>query len=281
MKAGLLGLLISGPVFASDHTTHLPKVASTDLCADQYLVSLAARDQIISLSDQSRSPVGIDPEGKLNLPRNRAQAEEFLQNGTELVILKQYGDVALEKMLHRFGIDTLRLPYAATINDVKAAVRLVASRIGRQAAGEQAITDLNRAITHANTIAKGHPRLTALYLRPDGGGTGSGTFVHAALDAAGFNNLQADLGQKGWASLPLEKLAVQDADIIVTSFFDNPLPSASNRKVNHPLISRFLAGKPRFDVPGHLWICGGPGVAEAVTLLADFAADLHNPENKP
>lgn len=264
---GLLAFVASGQALGSD----LPKVASTDLCADQYLLHLADKRQITSLSDQSQSVLGVDPNGVMKLRRNRAQAEEFLLDGTQLVVLKQYGDDALEAMLHRFGIATLRLPYAATIDDVKANIELVADRIGRAQAGLMTTRDLEQALDHARIVAKTKPRRIALYLRPDGGGTGSGTFVHAAMDAAGFDNLQARLGQTGWASLPLEQLAQLEPDVVITSFFDNPLPSVANRKVRHPLVQAAIGNRPQFDVPGHLWICGGPGIAQAVRLLTAFA----------
>ena len=106
---------------------------------------------------------------------------------------------------------------------------------------------------------------TVLYLSRAGGTAGPGTYVDAAIRAAGARNA---VTQPGWFTPDPEWVVAQQPDVVVLSFLD------AYESVNAPLarnraVARWLEGREVVEVPGKLWPCAGPGLAEAVRLIAE------------
>ncbi len=66
--------------------TGLPRVASTSMCADEYVLLLANRTQIASLSSQARSPLSVYGDRAEGLKLNHRDAEEMARDRVDLVV---------------------------------------------------------------------------------------------------------------------------------------------------------------------------------------------------
>ena len=109
MRAAFLGLLMATLCATSTLAAAAParpgRVVSLNLCADQYVVRLAERSHIASLS-----PLAVDPElsavasEAADLPRNRGRAEDVILLGPDLVIAGETTDAATLGLLRRLGI---------------------------------------------------------------------------------------------------------------------------------------------------------------------------------
>ncbi|MBA4802867.1 MAG: ABC transporter substrate-binding protein, partial [Euryhalocaulis sp.] len=73
--------MLSAPAAAAPQ-----RVVSASLCADQYVLSVATRDQVAALSWQSRDAVSLAPDWARDLPQAAPDAERLLMLKPDLVV---------------------------------------------------------------------------------------------------------------------------------------------------------------------------------------------------
>lgn len=253
------------------------RVAAIGLCADQALVALLPAERIAALSPQARDPaLSVVAEQARTLPVLDASAEAVLVAGADLVTANGYGETKTIAMLERLGVPVVRVPSAESFDEAAMVLETLGQRLGVGERGQALAARLRarhaalRAVTPAETIS-------AAYLRPDGGSAGAGTFVSAAMAAAGLDSLSTRQGQHGWVRLDLETLVMQQPDAFVISFFGPGAYSARQSFGRHPLLRRMMAERPVIEVPGRLWSCGGWPLAEAAEMMSTARREHHLP----
>jgi iron complex transport system substrate-binding protein len=264
LVTGLLtGLLL--PVTSS--AEGLPRVVSTNLCADLLLVSVAAPQQIVSLSRQSRDPA-LSPiaERAAAYPANDGGVEDLLyhQPDKALVYLGWTGG-RFGELLAGQGIELVEVPYPGDWDDALATARSVAAQIGRAEAGAALAAAAERRMRE---LAEDLPPLRALYLRPGGGSAGSGTYVDDVLTRLGLVNLAAEQGHVGWGAYPLEGIITDPPDVFLLGYFEQQRPPRASAYARHPLLQDLLARLPTVQVPSRLWGCGGLELVAAAEAIA-------------
>jgi iron complex transport system substrate-binding protein len=245
----------------------LPRVASTSMCADEYVLLLADRTQIASLSREAHSPLSVYADRAGDLKQNHRDVEEMVQDRVDLVV-DDGGDRRFSSALGLLGIKTVGLAprTAYTVEDIESTVESVADAVGHHDRAAAINADIGARV--AALIADAPPperRPIIAYFRPDGGGAGSETFVDTALSLAGFRNLQALSGQRGWQRMSMEDVIQTPPQAFVISFFDTRRNSLSAVRGRNPLLGRFDA--PVINAPGKLWICLSPSLITAAESL--------------
>ncbi len=245
----------------------LPRAASVSVCTDQYLLSLAAPEQIAAVSWQAgsrRSPVRHLAGGFTVV---RGMAEELLVVGAELVIFDPYGHPKTADRLEALGTRIFRLSDPITLQDVEVETQRVADALGRHNRGREVVAGMSaRRVALETQTTEAQPR--ALYISPGGGGAGADTYIDAVLRLAGFRNLQAELGSVGWQRVRLEQLIDAPPDVLVLSFFETSDPSLLDGFGRHPLFRRMVRETPIITVPAAPWVCAGPYLLDAAEYLA-------------
>jgi len=265
---GFAALLCGAAALAEPSSpSALPRAASVSVCTDQYLLSLADRQQIAAVSWQAttaRSPVRVEAAG---LPQIRGLAEEILAVRADLVIFDPYGHPETARRLDGLGTAVYRLGDPVSVGDVEREVTRMAHALGQSARGAALLRAIEVRRAALADMANGDgPR--ALYVSPGGGGAGADTYVDEVLSLAGFRNLQADLGYVGWSRVPLEELVETPPDVIVMSFFETTDPSLLDSFSRHPLFRRMVDRTPIISVPAASWVCAGPYMLDAAEQLA-------------
>ena len=269
-RAVVLSLLPAALPAAADP---LPRVASTSLCADQFVLGLAAPEQIVSVSWQATGPLSLYADRAEGYPQNRGEAEELLYLDADIVLLDSWRARETGALLERFGVTVVEIPPVNSLEEIRTLTLAVADAIGRPEAGRAAVTEMDAVLAAAEQAAVGEPPLAAYY-RPGGGSAGSGTFVDAALNAAGLRNLKAEIGEAGWGPLSLEAVVTRPPDLFVISFFDTAYVGRSITFSRHPLLAEMMAETPVVTVPGRAWVCSGWFLADAVeTIVGQRGAD--------
>ena len=210
------------------------------MCGDAYL--LASGRDVAALSWQSDGPLGSGWNGR----KASADAETLVAMAPDTLLIGP-GETVREGLLP--DTEIVRLDWAEDIEGVKANFdKLSVSGFRTDATSEPA--------ADAPTV---------LYLSRAGGTAGPGTYVDAAIAAAGGRNA---VGSPGWFTPDPEWIVSQDPDVVVVSFLD------AYESVNAPLarnraVARWLEARAVVEVPGRLWPCAGPGLAEAVRLIGE------------
>jgi len=125
------------------------------------------------------------------------------------------------------------------------------------------------------TSAAKEDRPRALYVTPSGTTSGRGTFVHEVLNAAGVENVSADLGNSPWHPINLEALALSPPDLIVAGFFDLQSRRLDNWSLSrHHFLRNQMAALPVSYVPSRDLACAAWFVIDAIEEISTLRASL-------
>jgi iron complex transport system substrate-binding protein len=240
-----------------------PRVFSLDQCADQYVLALAPRADIVGLSVRARNGDSYLRAQVGDLPLRRATTESTLAARPDIVVREWGGDERLAEALQRRGVRVVQIDEANDFAGVRADVRKVAVALGAQAAGEALIRHMDAQLAAAAGSQKGRG---VLYVTTGGDTAGPDTLVGAMLTAAGFTNLAPS---PGYSSISLEQLVAHPPSAMVLGFFTDL--AAGNAHWT-------LAGNGRFQtlakeravasLPGSIIGCPAWFAGDAVEALA-------------
>ena len=241
-----------------------PGVVSTSLCGDTYTDGL----EVAALSWQSDGPLSARAHPR----RAWVDAEAVVAMRPEVLLLGP-GESVREEVLP--GTEVVRLDWAEDVEGVERNLnKLSASPALSRGLGPGSPTDWAQARANQTCPPQDKPETpgrargcgrTVLYLSPAGGTAGPGTYVDEAIRLAGARNL---VSTPGWHTPDPEWLVGQDPDVVLLSFRD-AYPSVNTPTVRNRAVATWVEGRETVEVPGSLWPCAGPGLAEAVEIIAE------------
>lgn len=234
------------PGFASLLAASAVRVASLNMCTDEYLLLLARPQEIASVSRLSRDPAdsSLWRLGK-RFPGNLGDLESALMTRPNLLITMGGSGRATAMIAQRMGLKTLDLPFPATISDVANNMRLVA-----RALGDEKRVDPWRAKLSSLQQARMTPQ-DAIFLGSGGNSVGAQSVEAEWMRLAG---LKQRVLAGGRASLEL--LATRPPAVLLRSTYRRTERSLGQTWLDHPL------AKPKksriITVDGRPWTCAGP-----------------------
>ncbi|MEW8143887.1 MAG: ABC transporter substrate-binding protein [Candidatus Thiodiazotropha endolucinida] len=256
-------MLISGMAIAAEPPR---RVVSVNLCSDQLLLMLADPQQVASVSYLSRDPdSSFVADAAVAYPLNHARAEEIIRLKPDLILVTPHTNPRLRTTLTQLGYPLHQLSLGHRLDDIVEDIRQLAARLGQESRGESLIQQMQQRLQSGASKAA-HPT-TAIFLQPRGYTSGSDTLQDEALRLAGWQNLAAQQGVKGYTPVPLEKVLHWQPETIFTSAYTGSGDSLAERQLRHPALQRLLAKHPMVEIPYKYWICPGPMLADAVALL--------------
>ena len=263
--------LFSGLSFAKG-----PKAVSLDSCADQYLLALADKDQIISVSKQSLATHSYYRDRAKQVKTFDATLEQILYlNPT--IILATEGAYNVLPALKNNGIKASTTTYGHKPDVVYQNILKFSELLEKKEAGRKLIEIRKNQLDHLNNLPK--RKQTILYLTPSGFTAGVGTYVDDIIKMSGFISYAEKHNIISWQPLSLEQVILNPPDLIITNYFNQKNVHVSHWSLTrHPKINELMKNIPTIDMPGPLFSCGGLFAAEAATYIRKNAETLINEE---
>ncbi len=232
------------------------RVASLNLCTDEYLLLLARPQEIASVSFLSQDPLE-SPLWKAarRHPSNRGSLEDVLGQRPNVVLTMGGGGRASALIARRLGIRVVNLRPVSAVDDVASNFRAVAAALGEPQRAEPWLIRL------ARLRATRPPRTRdAIWL---GGG---GQTIGVPSVGADWMRL-AGLSQRPLTGdrVSLEMMLVKPPAVLVQSRYRSGQVSRSAAWLNHPIIRNARAR--RVEIDGRAWTCMGPLVIGEVERL--------------
>ena len=245
------------------------RIVSLDYCADQYVLKLADREQILAISPDATKDFSYMRDEAVGMPTVRPVAEDVLILKPDLVVRAYGGGPNAEAFFERAGVPVLTVGWTSNVDSeevgsIPSLIQHMADGMGQSQRGQDLIKEFRARLAAIEKRTDGE---TALYLTPAGVTTGPGAMVHEMLLEAGFENFQK---KPGWRSIPLERLAYEQPDIVAAAFFDqltNHPDSWSPMK--HPVAEQQLAPDKVIPLKGAWTACGGWFILDAIEALAE------------
>lgn len=243
------------------------RVVSLNLCSDQLLLMLASPEQVASVShlavEESSSFVARQAAA---YPLNHARLEEIIRLQPDLVITVPYTNPRLVSSLHQLGFKTYQLTLGSQLSEIRSEITELANRLGQQARGAAIIDAMQQQIgVEDEQIPADRPR--ALFYQPRGYTSAAGTLQDEAMRLAGWRNTATEAGLSGYVAAPLEQVIEWQPELLITSTYGEPGESRAEQLIHHPALKSVMKNRPSLEIPYKYWICPGPMLADAVSLL--------------
>ncbi len=241
------------------------RIVSLDYCADQYVLKFVDRSRILGVSPDAAKQFSYMRDAAIGVPTIRSLAEDVIIQKPDLVVRSYGGGPNAAAFFKQAGIPVLNVGWASDIEGVKSVIAQMAQGLGEAEKGQQVIDEMTARLAAIPAPTK---LLTALYMTPSGVTTGSGSLVHEMLLAAGLTNFQT---KAGWRTLPLERLAYEQPDIIAAAFFE----SKTNHKdawsaMRNPIARKQMKNTPTVSIEGSWTSCGAWFLVDAIEAIASL-----------
>ena len=279
LKQILLGLAFFAPSAAwsaegTDVTLQREgQFLSVDYCADQYVIALAERTDILALSPAAGSEYSYHASKAGPFKKVRPTIEEILMEGPDLVVRQWGGGYGASRFMQQLNLPVAQVTYGEDLASVRGNLNHIGAALEGHAMADVLLSDMQARLEKLRQArAKIDKPLKAIYITPGGLTSGEGTFTDAILKEAGLENLMASLGHKGWTEMNLEALVQTPPDLFVGAFFDLKSNHVNQWSVaRHHLLRRLMTETPTILVPGRMIACSAWFAVDAMELIHEEA----------
>jgi len=234
------------------------RVASLNLCTDEYLLLLARPEEIASVSRLSHDPADSQLAGRARrYPANRGTIESALAHRPTMILTMGGGGRSTARLASRLHLRTVDIAYPSTVADVEATMLRVATALG----------DPKRASGWRRRLARLRSNVPAardaLYLSAGGASLSPGSLGAEWMRLAGLEQRSVAGGR-----VSLETLALNPPKVLLRSNYRRSQPSLGQRWLEHPLVERLSQRSVMTD--GRPWTCAGPLMLGEIQRLWDL-----------
>lgn len=231
------------------------RVASLDLCADEYLLLLARPSEVASVSRLSHDPADSPLwRSARRFPAHGGGLEQVLGKRPTLLLATGGGGRGTAAIAGKANIRVLTLPHARDIGDVERAMVKFAQALGDPARA----TGWRRRL--ARLRAKPVRQREAIFLGGGGLSVGAGSLAAQWMALGGFRQRGLPGGRA-----TLELLATRPPAVLLRSTYRAGQVSLGQRWLDHPLARRSPAQAIATD--GRPWTCAGPLMLDEIERL--------------
>lgn len=234
------------------------RVASLNLCTDEYVLLLARPEEIVSVSNLSRDPLESTLWRQARRhPGNDGSLEQVVAHRPTLVLTMGGGGRAARLIAPRLGIRVLSLDYPASLSDVERQAVQVATALGvarRATAFRKALAELRG----------GRPRRSrdAAFISAGGLSFSPNSLGAQWLDLAGARQ-RALPGSR----VTFETLITKPPSVLIQSDYRRSQMSRGQAWMTHPVVRRLSARTIVTD--GRPWTCAGLPMIPEVRRLRE------------
>ncbi|MEQ8936791.1 MAG: ABC transporter substrate-binding protein [Amphiplicatus sp.] len=247
--------------------TPAPRAVSLDYCADQFLLAIADKDQIIAVSPGADEDYSYLKAAAVGVRALRPSLEEIAPQRPDVVLRFWGGSPRLGALLEQDGATVLTLDYASDFETVRANIRAAAAALHREVRGEAMIADLDARL--AALARRPVHNEAALYVTPGGVTAGSSTMIDAIFSAARVRNATAEAGLSYWPPLPAEALILNPPGLIVAGFFKDSGEAANHwSAARHPAFRRVFDRTLTIHLPTDIISCPAWFSVDAAEIIA-------------
>ena len=240
-----------------------PRIVSLDQCADQYVLALAPRGEIVALSKRATNDDSYLKAAAAGLLQRRATLESILGEGATIAVTYWAGDLRLPAALAGRGVKVVQIAEASDFAGVERNVRQVAAALDQRDAGERLVARMEGQLAQSRGAWAG---ARALYLTPGGFTAGQGTLVGAMMAAAG---LVSATSAQGYAPVSLEQLVLDPPAALVLGFFSDLGGGRSRWTIaGNGYLQRLNRDRAVASLPGSILGCPAWFAADGTLALA-------------
>lgn len=265
------------------HSTdkNLPNVLSLDYCADQFVLMLSDREQIVAVSKAAEDVYSFYRERAKGIRKTNSTIEEVVMIKPDYAVQTYTAAAHMGEITERSGISLIATTYGSDPETVYKNIEMIGKALNQQKRAIEFNNNYKNRLDKLEETAKSKLRLA--YITPSGLTAGKGTSVDDVIKLSGFENYAVVKGYNGWVDLPLENLILDPPDAFITSFFERDAVTQSRWSLSrHDFLFKMMNEIPTINLPSTHMSCNGLFLVDAAELIRKeaTAANLidHAPE---
>lgn len=245
------------------------RIVSLNLCTDLLLLELLPREHIAAVTELAPDPVySLMAHKAQGLPIVRQDMESILGFQPDLVLATRFSDPYTVQRLQSLGVPVRQFDIPATVEGTRGFIREVSAALGRPVEGERLLAQFDQRWQALGEQAAQGPHQRVMLYRPGGVTMGRDTLEDAVLQQAGMVNVAAEMGYHQWTELSLEAVLQAKPDAVLLDDDGRHSDSLAQGMGGHPALQ--AAGITSYRMAHKYWICPGPHLADAVTVLREL-----------
>ncbi|NOY90888.1 MAG: ABC transporter substrate-binding protein [Deltaproteobacteria bacterium] len=193
------------------------RLVSTNLPADEILLSLLPPERLLAVSSFARDPHISNVAalarrvGDVARPGN-GDVERIVAMSPAAVVLFPFMRPESRELLARCHVPVISLPIAESLEAVEASVLGLGARVGEPEGARELVDEMRERLSDVDARAAERP--SVLYFTR-GYTAGRGTLIGELIERAGGRNAAAEAGVEGHARLDAEHILAIDPDYIL------------------------------------------------------------------
>ena len=266
-----LALAIAAALAGAGQTIAAPRVLSLDQCADQYVLALAPRGEIVGLSKRALNPDSFERDRAAGQPELRATLESTLAAQPTVAVVYWTQDARLPLALRRRGVAVVQIDEANDFTGIRFNIVKGAGGLGEPAAGEALVARMDAELRQSQGAWGG---ARALYLTSYGFTGGAKTLVGATMAAAGLTTATA---APGYSPVSLESLVLDPPSALVLGFFQDLAAGRQRWTIaGNGYLKGLVAQRAIASLPGRMLGCPSWSAAAGSLTLAQARPAPHH-----
>jgi iron complex transport system substrate-binding protein len=232
------------------------RIASLNLCTDEYLLLLARPEQVVSVSYLSQDPLESPLWRQARRYKgNRGSIEDVITLRPQLVLTMAGGGRSTSLLAGRLGMQVRDLPYATSLEGVERNLRIVAEAVGEPRRADPWIARIEQLRRNAPRSVK-----DTIWVSGRGDSLAPGSLGSQWLRLAGYEQRSLPGGR-----VTLETLLTRPPKVLIVSDYRSGQMSAGTQWLNHPIVRGVRARRMVTD--GRRWTCLGPLMISEIERL--------------
>ncbi len=243
------------------------RVVSMNLCTDQFLLALADREQIVSLSPFATDKDSSYYSQKANgLPRIPEGSESVLKLKPDVLLATQFDRKSSLQLIERQGVKVVVLKYPTSLKDIAEQHRLVGNAIGQKQRGDQHRFQFLETVQKSKDIFS-EQKVSALYYQSGGYASGRYSLIGMLLNHIGLKNHADKHSISSYGNVSLEEIVANPPDIFMIARYTGQSEDLGHIMLEHPALTRILSKKRVLKFPVSETVCPGPSTLAALKRL--------------
>jgi len=268
----LLAFLCAAAVIAGPAPAAPRRVVSTFLCTDEYVFRLLPRERIAALSWEAtdRHPVvSTIADAAEHIRVIRPSTETVLALKPDLVVMYAGTNPRLRVNLRSAGVAVLDVPWANSLNDVRAVTAMLGAKFGTPNRARALLADMDRKIAAATARAP-HPPVGAILYEPQGYASVEGV-TDEIMRIAGAVNVAPAGAMTRTGRLPVEAVIAAAPELLILGGEARSGAARAYAVLHHPALAA-LGGRTTMAFANLTpLLCPGPWSLDSAETLGDLA----------
>lgn len=250
-----------------------PSVVSLDYCADQFVLLLADKEQILALSKASEDIYSFYRTRAKGIPKTQSTIEEVIMLKPDIALQTYRAAAHMGEMTSRSDIGLFTTHYGSDPETVYRNIELVGNTLKQENKAKEFINQYKKRFEEL--ASKKKENLKIAYVTPSGITAGVGTSVNDIIKLSGFQSYAAAHGLNGWQSLPVELLVMDPPDMFITGYFEKGAVTQSRWSLSrHDQIFEMMQKIPTTNIPSSFMSCNGLFIVDAAERIRKDAITM-------